>query len=274
MDIVSGDGYQTVARRHGITKIEMSPDLILDSGASTDDAAFVEQRIEYTAPDVRQVSLAWGINGWQALPPDTLQEGASVENDLMVTPMSFDGAVFSAIVRVPFQSRVKFTFEITRLVDGMSTSIWQGDEDEGYQLTADRSGAVTMGPSLPVMDLIFSHLFGVRFLPLAAIVLASCFLVGTVGVLIAGLKKRSNRVSGFLLKSESVLRSEAERYSLHSPVIKTIFFAPLLIPVMFLFYLIVGLHTSPYSQYVLQENTPYTFCCVYFSTCHIGRNLF
>ena len=259
MDAVSGDGYQMVARDHGIARIEMSPGLIPDSGAFTDDVAFVEQRIEYLAADVRQVSLVWGIDGWRALPPDFRPEGTSIKDHLMVTPMSFDGAVFSAVVRAPFQSRIDFAFEITRLRDDMSVSIWQSDEGGGYQLVADRSSTVKIEPSLLAMDSIFSHLFGVRFLPLVAIVLASCLLAGTAGVLIASLKKRGNRVSGFILKSESVLRSEGQRYRLRSPVIKAIFFAPLLIAVMFLFYLIVGLHTSPYFQYVLQENTPYTF---------------
>ncbi len=259
MDVVTGDGYRMVARDRGTSKINMSPNLFPDSNVSTDDVTFVEQRIEYFSPDVRQVSLVWGIDSWQLLAPDTQQEGTFIEDHTMVTPMLFDGAIFSAVLRVPLQSRVNFALEITRLRDGTSVSIWQSDEDEGYQLVAGRSSTLRVEPSLPTTDLIFARLFGVRFLPLAAIVLASVLLAGAAVMLIAGLKKGTNRISASLLKGESVLRRAAKRYRLRPAVIATIFFAPLLISLMFLFYLIVGLHTSPYAHYVLQENTPYTF---------------
>ena len=143
--------------------------------------------------------------------------------------------------------------------DGLNTSFWQGDEDGGYQLVADRSSSVKNESSPLVMDMIFARLFGVRFLPLATIVLAIFFLAGLAGVLIAALKNGTNRVSASLLKGESVLRREAKRHRLRPAVITAIIFAPLLISVMFLFYLIVGLHTSPYFRDVMQENSQHTF---------------
>lgn len=107
---------------------------------------FITREIHYHAPQSGEVTLTWGINGWQPLPEELRPEGTEVLGNLMYTPMLRQADTFSATVRTPSHVTFEYGFLTTKLTDGEIVSIWDDptgnvekrvlDRKQVYQVTA------------------------------------------------------------------------------------------------------------------------------------------
>lgn len=102
----------------------------------------VEEEFRYHLEGAGEVTLVWGINGWEKVPSELIPPGTEIENNLMHTPMVEEEGVFVARVQVPAWSKINYGFQITRLKDGsVIPPVWDGGE--GYVLqTTEQDGTV------------------------------------------------------------------------------------------------------------------------------------
>ncbi len=95
------------------------------------DIPLVTQEIHYHAPGAAEVWLAWGLEGWQAIPELVRPPGTVVKNGTMHTRMVREGTRFTATVRVPPGTALDFSFLITKTEEGSVVAIRQEKDEEG-----------------------------------------------------------------------------------------------------------------------------------------------
>ncbi len=103
--------------------------------AVAQEADTVTQEIQFRAPAASNVSLVWGINGWQ--PFDNISPPANSEfiNGTMHTPMLLEGDHFVSTLTLPTDAVLDFGFLILGKADGSATYIWEIDGDTDFQTT-------------------------------------------------------------------------------------------------------------------------------------------
>ena len=98
----------------------------------------VTQEFRLLDPGAGEVSLVWGIGGWQTVAEDLRPPETVIENKVMHTEMARTGDGFVATVRVPAGARIDYGFLTTRAAGGSALSVWDGD----YAVTPSGSGLV------------------------------------------------------------------------------------------------------------------------------------
>lgn len=98
--------------------------------------ATLTQEVRYKSPEVGEVLLVWGIDGWNPLPESLRPLGTTVDKSVMHTPMNKQGEWFVVTIRVPSDSTVDFGFKITKSLGGSDLNIWDGNGKEGYRAVA------------------------------------------------------------------------------------------------------------------------------------------
>lgn len=89
------------------------------------DNLLVTHVIRYHMPEVDEVVLVWGIDGWGAVPEEIRPAGTTVDGDrAMSTPMVREGDAFVARVQVPLNAHIDYGFWITKLRNGAEVGIW------------------------------------------------------------------------------------------------------------------------------------------------------
>jgi hypothetical protein len=102
--------------------------------------ALVDQEIRYVMPDVEEVYLVWGINGWHRVPESLFPHATVVKDRVMQTAMTRKGEAFVAMVRVPVGTTLNYGFRITKsrgLFD-LVYPVWDGD----YRSNPTRDGII------------------------------------------------------------------------------------------------------------------------------------
>jgi hypothetical protein len=119
----------------------------------------VDLRIQYRIEGAGQVFLAWGINGWNALPDEQLPAGTVLEKGTMRTPMTREGNLFAATVQVAPYTKVNYGFVIAKTTDGSSAGIWERERD--FRTTvSERGGIVLVDSSLSLEGDLAQATFG------------------------------------------------------------------------------------------------------------------
>ncbi|MDX1415120.1 MAG: hypothetical protein R3293_13065 [Candidatus Promineifilaceae bacterium] len=85
--------------------------------------------IHYFAPEAGRVDFVWGIDGWQLVADELMNEGSSVIEGQIVTPMQPAGESFYAQIRVPAGSSVQYSFRIMKTANGDEVDIWDQGKD-------------------------------------------------------------------------------------------------------------------------------------------------
>lgn len=116
----------------------------------------VTHTIRYRNDLAGEVTLVWGIDGWQAVPAEQQPAGTVVQKKLMYTPMQPTPNGFVARVKVPAGSIIDYAFQITRASSGASVSIWDanGDPKRDYHTYAVQSGIAEITADARVRGLI------------------------------------------------------------------------------------------------------------------------
>lgn len=65
------------------------------------EPSLVTQEFYYRMPYAGEVSLVWGMNGWNVAPEELRPPGTVVTDNLMHTPMLREGDVFTAKIQIP-----------------------------------------------------------------------------------------------------------------------------------------------------------------------------
>ena len=105
----------------------------------------VTQEIRYQLAGASEVVLVWGINGWGPVDESLRLPGTTVsEKGVMHTPMSREGEMFVAKVKVPYAVVVTYGFWITKAKTGLGVSVWDAN---GYPPRAYTSTALGDRPT-------------------------------------------------------------------------------------------------------------------------------
>jgi hypothetical protein len=151
------------------------------------DAALVTQEIRYDLPAASQVSLIWGIDGWRIAPEDLRPAGTEVKDNVMHTPMIYDGSAFVTRIWVPAGTPIDYCFLITdrrglfNLVYPVCDGNYQVSASENS--VAETSGTVTLNKDVSdVLDKKYYFLAGY-----SALLLTWVVLVFSIGLLETGL---------------------------------------------------------------------------------------
>ncbi len=108
---------------------------LVDEAAITvsENGRWVTQQVFYELPEAGEVSLLWGLNGWQPLPDVPLPTSTTVEDGIMHTRMVGNGRVFSTELTVPADTTLDFGFLITRKRTGESITAWDAKGASDFQ---------------------------------------------------------------------------------------------------------------------------------------------
>jgi len=102
----------------------------------TTDLPLVTQEIRYRAPGAAEVWLAWGLDGWQAIPEAARPPGTvHQDNKVMHSRMIRKGDTFATTVRVPPGTVLDFSFLIVKTDEGTTVDIRQANEGNGRALS-------------------------------------------------------------------------------------------------------------------------------------------
>ena len=107
---------------------------------------FIIQEIRYHVPEMGEVFLVWGINGWNVVPEENRPAGTEIKDEVMHTPMVRKRDTFVAKVQVPAGVTINYGFLITKSRSGAGIeAIWDGHQDD---LIAAEDGVVEMETTL------------------------------------------------------------------------------------------------------------------------------
>ncbi len=103
------------------------------------DLPLVTQEIRYHAPGAAEVWLAWGLEGWQAIPEAARPPGTVLKDNkvmkVMHSPMVRKGDMFTTTVRVPPGTGLDFWFLIAKTEEGATVDIRQEKDGDGSALS-------------------------------------------------------------------------------------------------------------------------------------------
>lgn len=135
-----GLGYQTIARYNHPAVVLATLDLeAAQSNAHRTYVPLVTQKILYHTNEARDVSLVWGVNGWQTVSDDIRPSGTVLKENRMHTPMVPKDNTFVAKVQVPAGAILDYNFLITETNTSARTQIWEGAEAFHQTVTMDGS---------------------------------------------------------------------------------------------------------------------------------------
>src|SRR5439155_15582280 len=121
------NGYQTIARPNHPAAVIATLDLeAAQSNAQRTYVPLVTQKIVYHANEARNVSLVWGINGWQTVSDDIRPSGTVIKENRMHTLMVRMDNTFIAKVQVPAGAILDYNFLITETNTSLSAQNWEG----------------------------------------------------------------------------------------------------------------------------------------------------
>jgi predicted carbohydrate-binding protein with starch-binding CBM53 len=99
------------------------------------DLPLVTQELRYHVPGAAEVWLAWGLDGWQAIPESARPGGTVLKNGRLYTSMVREGTTFTTTIRVPPGTGLDFSFLITKTEDRKIIEIRQDKDKEGRELS-------------------------------------------------------------------------------------------------------------------------------------------
>jgi hypothetical protein len=99
------------------------------------DLPLVTQEIRYRAPGATEVWLAWGLEGWQAIPEAARPPGTVLKNGKMHSRMVREGNRFTTTLRVPPGTVLDFSFLIAKTEEGTTVDIRQEKDGDGRALS-------------------------------------------------------------------------------------------------------------------------------------------
>jgi hypothetical protein len=99
----------------------------------------VIQEFRYHMPQAQQVSLVWGVDGWNVLLEEERPAGTRVRNGAMHTPMTRTDDSFVAQIQVRAGAQIDYGFLITRNTQGFSVNIW---EPQNNPVIAENPGVI------------------------------------------------------------------------------------------------------------------------------------
>lgn len=120
--------------------------------ALAQETSLMTQEIRYHLPEAGEVSLIWGINGWNVVPEEMLSTGTVVKNALMHTPMARKGDTFVATVQIPSGSIIDYGFLITKSRSGRVMKVWDGNRQKDYHTVATQNGVTEIEPKLTLHE--------------------------------------------------------------------------------------------------------------------------
>jgi hypothetical protein len=99
------------------------------------DLPLVTQEIRYHAPGAAEVWLAWGLDGWHAIPDAARPPGTGLKNGKMHTPMVREGNTFTTTLRVPPGTELDYGFLTAKTEEGTTVDLRQEKDGEGRALS-------------------------------------------------------------------------------------------------------------------------------------------
>jgi hypothetical protein len=118
------------------------------------DHLLVAQEIRYRIAGAEEVSLVWGINGWQAIPEAARPAGTVLkDNRVMYTRMVRQGDAFATTVRVPPGTGLDYRFLITKTSRGAPVNIWQDYNGQDFGKLVRVSGSLEEKATVTVVTL-------------------------------------------------------------------------------------------------------------------------
>lgn len=122
----------------GAAACNQEPPETVSQQSSLETGDLVPQEIHYINPNAGEVLLAWGVDGWQALPETLFPDGTFMQNNVMHTPMQPEDGRFVVTIAIPGEAVLDYGFFVVTDGSGRTVDLWDGD----YQLTAV-AGAIT-----------------------------------------------------------------------------------------------------------------------------------
>jgi hypothetical protein len=143
-----GPDYQTVLAESRLlefdSRVTLGPDHPPQSATTP---LLLPQEIHYHTPEAGEVFLIWGVDGWQALSEDLWPAGTLLKGELMRTPMTNMGGVFTTTVRVPSGATLNYGFLITKVRNGANIKpAWEGADE--FQKVVKEAGLIVVETKL------------------------------------------------------------------------------------------------------------------------------
>ncbi len=106
--------------------------LVSCSSTQSDDPLLSNVRFRYESPFKGQVQLVWGVDRWQILKwqfvdGDYRPQGTYIKDDLMYTPMTRQGDVYTVNVSLPEGTKLRYGFELFEDGHVDVSGYWDGD---------------------------------------------------------------------------------------------------------------------------------------------------
>ena len=103
----------------------------------TESRPLARRQFRFVMPEAGEVSLVWGINGWQGAPEAFRPVGTMVKNQVLHTPMDRQSNAFVVQLSLPRGTSVNYCFLITKKRDAFDITwpLCEGEYSE--QFTAD-----------------------------------------------------------------------------------------------------------------------------------------
>ncbi len=145
-----GDGYWLAAPEKGQalsieSKVALSNP---EQSAGGSNSNRVNQIIKLVKPEAGEVSLIWGINGWNPAPENLRPEGTRLENKMLVTPLKKEGDYFYTSLQLPVGTVVDFGFLTTKDNNGTVVNVWEANGSDDYHLKITKGGIFEAGKYL------------------------------------------------------------------------------------------------------------------------------
>jgi len=111
--IVTVDGRIEVDSTSTPVTLDQRKAWLVGQGA---DLPLIKYDIVYRNPEAAEVWLAWGLDGWQAIPETARPPGTELRDGIMKTLLARDGKLFTATVEVPSGANINYKFVTTKPV--------------------------------------------------------------------------------------------------------------------------------------------------------------
>lgn len=148
-----GWGYQTVARVNGVAVTIGTLNFAKAKAfAASPPVPLITQKIRYRMAQAEEVSLLWGVNGWQPVPEELRPDPTTLGADgIMSTRMAKDEDAFVARVQVPFGATLDYDFLISKTRDGSSVSVRESTGTDHFRTVAKQYASTTITSRLPAI---------------------------------------------------------------------------------------------------------------------------
>lgn len=117
-----------------VTSLSAPPFAFRSSVANAQVLASVQ--IRYYMPQAGEVSLVWGINGWETVPVLLRPPGTVLKERILHTSMSLRDDVFVIDLQVPAGAMINYGFLVTKAYTGQAVQEWDRGLGAGYQALA------------------------------------------------------------------------------------------------------------------------------------------